>query len=56
MVNEEVRVSKQAVTEQQQVSDTVRKERVVVEGAGQVYGADADLRRTDTLGRTETLP
>lgn len=47
VVNEEVRVSKQAVTEQQQVSDTVRKERVVVDGADEVYGADnqGDYRR-----------
>lgn len=47
VVNEEVRVSKQAVTENQQVSDTVRKERVVVDGADEVYGADNqdDYRR-----------
>lgn len=40
VVNEEVRLNKQAVTENQQVSDTVRKERVTVDGADEVYGAD----------------
>ena len=37
---EEVRLHKQDVTEQQQVSDTVRKERVTVEGANEARGAD----------------
>jgi len=40
VVNEEVRLSKQPVTEEQEVTDTVRKERVVVDGADQVSGAD----------------
>jgi uncharacterized protein (TIGR02271 family) len=41
VVSEEVRLRKEAVTEQQQISDTVRKERVTVEGVDGVQGADA---------------
>jgi uncharacterized protein (TIGR02271 family) len=37
-VTEEVRLRKQPVTEEQQVSDTVRKERVRVEGAEEADG------------------
>lgn len=48
VVNEEVRLRKDAVTEEQQVSDTVRKERVTVEGADEVAGADADYAQTNT--------
>ena len=55
VVNEEVRVSKQAVTEQQQVSDTVRKERVTVEGANEVYGADATLKGVEQIDDTDTV-
>jgi uncharacterized protein (TIGR02271 family) len=40
---EEVRLRKQATTEQQEVSDTVRKERVVVDGAEDVVTDDADV-------------
>ncbi len=43
-VTEEVRLHKDTVTEQQQVSDTVRKERIRVEGADQVRGADEQTR------------
>lgn len=45
VVNEEVRLSKQPVTEEQEVTDTVRKERVVVDGADQISGADDEYRR-----------
>ncbi len=37
---EEVRLRKQAITEQQQVTDTVRKERVVVDGADDALETD----------------
>ena len=45
-VVEEVRLHKQDITEQQQVSDTVRKERVSVEGAD-----EADTRQGQQLPR-----
>ncbi len=41
---EEVRLRKQAVTEQQQVSDTVRKERVVVDGTDNALDTDTTTR------------
>jgi len=44
VVTDEVRIYKEPVTEERQVSDTVRKERVTVDGAEEVRGADA----TDT--------
>lgn len=52
VVNEEVRLRKDAVTEEQQVSDTVRKERVTVEGADEVTGADTDYAQTNTVRST----
>jgi uncharacterized protein (TIGR02271 family) len=48
VVTEEVRLRKDAVTEDQQVSDTVRKERVTVEGADEVRGVD---NQTDVTRR-----
>jgi uncharacterized protein (TIGR02271 family) len=48
VVTEEVRLQKQAITDQQQVTDTVRKERVTVEGANEVYGADNQIDQTQT--------
>jgi len=49
-VKEEVRLHKDTVTEDQQVSDTVRKERVTVEGADEVRGTNAEVtqRRATT--------
>lgn len=44
VVTEEVRLHKQVVTADRQVTDTVRRERVTVEGADEVYGADAENR------------
>ncbi len=49
---EEVRLRKQAVTEQQQVTDTVRKERVVVDGAD---GADGTLETEKDTTRGSRL-
>ena len=46
VVTEEVRLHKQDITEQEQVTDTVRKERVVVDGADEVRGADASYTTT----------
>ncbi len=48
VVTEEVRLHKQDITEQEQVSDTVRKERVVVEGADEARGTDSVTRRDNT--------
>ncbi len=48
---EEVRLHKQGVTEQQQVSDTVRKERVTVEGADETHGADNQGRQQNKKRR-----
>ena len=45
---ERVRVGKETVTEQQQVTDTVRKEQIEVEDGG------ADVYPTETSGRTQT--
>lgn len=42
VVTEEVWLRKQEVTEEQQVTETVRRERVTVEGADEAHGADAD--------------
>ncbi len=47
VVTEEVRLHKQAVTEEQQVTDTVRKERVTVD-------SDGDLTDEQTGGRNRT--
>jgi uncharacterized protein (TIGR02271 family) len=52
VVTEEVRLHKQEITEQQQVSATVRKERVIVEGADEVRGADS-VTTTDTVTGTD---
>lgn len=41
VVTEEVWLRKQVVTEEQQVTETVRRERVTVEGADEAHGADA---------------
>ena len=43
MVTEEVRLRKRPFTEQQSVTDTVRRERVTVEGADVVEGADDQI-------------
>jgi len=43
VVTEEVRLSKRPFTEQKSVTDTVRRERVTVEGADVVEGADAQI-------------
>ena len=43
MVTEEVRLSKRSFTEQKSVTDTVRRERVTVDGADMVEGADAQI-------------
>ncbi len=48
---EEVRLHKQATEEQQQVSDTVRRERVVVDGVDQQQGA-GDARNVGPNDRT----
>ncbi len=50
VVKDEVRVYKEAVTEDQQVSDTVRKERVTVDGADELRGEDV----TDTTYADQT--
>jgi len=42
-VTEEVRIHKDTVTEHQQVSDTVRKERVIVEGANEMAREDTTV-------------
>ena len=46
MVTEEVLLRKRPFTEQQSVTDTVRRERVTVEGADVVEGADAQIDQT----------
>ena len=52
-VVEEVRLRKDQVTENEQVSDTVRKERVVVEGAEETTGMRTEgTRTTSTAGDT----
>ena len=48
-VNEEIHLHKRAVTENQQVSDTVRKERVNVEGADSQGNVPLDAGNQDTL-------
>jgi len=48
---EEVRLRKESVTEQQQVSDTVRKERVIVDGVDD-QGTTTNRTITDTTGGT----
>jgi uncharacterized protein (TIGR02271 family) len=54
-VSEEIRIHKRPVTEERQVSETVRKERVNVEGAD-VYGeAPLEQARDEEL-RDDTLP
>jgi len=50
---EEVRLHKEAVTEQQQVSDTVRKERVIVDGVDN-QGTATNRTITDATGTTGT--
>ena len=52
VVTEEVRLHKQEITVQEQVTDTVRKERVIVEGADEVRGAD-NVTTTDTVTGTD---
>jgi len=52
VVTEEVRLHKQDITEQQQVTDTVRKERVIVEGADDVRGAD-NVATTENITRDD---
>ncbi len=49
---EEVRLHKEAVTEQQQVSDTVRKERVIVDGVDDQQTMTTNRTITDTTGTT----
>lgn len=51
IVTEEVRLRKQVVTEEQQVSDMVRRERVTVEGADEAYGADLDAHDSVYKGK-----
>lgn len=48
-VNEEIHLHKRAVTENQQVSDTVRKERVNVEGVDNQGNVPLDASEQDTL-------
>lgn len=48
-VNEEIHLHKRAVTENQQVSDTVRKERVNVEGVDNQGDVPLDSTQRDTL-------
>jgi uncharacterized protein (TIGR02271 family) len=48
-VNEEVHLHKRAVTENQQISDTVRKERVNVEGVDNQGNVPLDASEQDTL-------
>jgi len=50
VVTEELRVSKRAFSQEERVTDTVRRERVSVEGADVVEGADDQLGRIDTRG------
>jgi uncharacterized protein (TIGR02271 family) len=52
VVTEEVRLHKQDITEQEQVTDTVRKERVIVEGADDVRGAD-NVTTRDNIDRDD---
>jgi stress response protein YsnF len=52
VVKDEVRVYKEPITEERQVSDTVRKERVTVDGADDVQGADvSDAAYADSTSR-----
>lgn len=50
VVVEELRLRKVAVHEERQVTDTVRKERISIEGAAQVIGADATGPAAATTG------
>jgi len=52
-VAEEVRVHKDVTMEQQDITDTVRRERVVVDGVDQLQGADATTA-TNTAGYRTT--
>lgn len=52
VVTEEVRLSKRRVTQEQNVADTVRRERVSVQGADVVAGADSETPAT--TGDTST--
>jgi len=53
MVTEEVRLSKRPFTEQKSVTDTVRRERVTVEGADVVEGADAQIDARGGAGSSQ---
>jgi len=54
VVVEELRLRKVAVHEERQVTDTVRKERISIEGAAQVVGADTTGSATATTGAATT--
>jgi len=54
-VVEEVRLRKDVVTEQEQVSDTVRKERVVVDGVDEAQGIASGRTGTTASGMARTV-